>query len=252
MNHSVEVVRFLLEYRLSAYEDVLSDSFETFLFLVDNKNYSMEIGRLLIEQGGLDVGAYFESHSEKLCPAILFPLVRRNLLRPLETLEPQERFGLLSGTYRDAVTPELLLELCPISDEATSLSRLRSSKGTMAMHFVACKLALEELTYQGGWVSVLKHLISAGADQHPVNDDGETPLLSFLGPLFLNGRKPDEIERRLPSWACVLTEAGVDIHEYGSTENQIWQTLRSQAASHNRFLMDKVDLYTSEQWRVLP
>jgi hypothetical protein len=88
--------------------------------------------------------------------------------------------------------------------------------------------------------SLLRALLKAGIDIHPLGVFGDTPLFDIISSYFYDYRERciEILPMLLSAWFGLLRETGHDIQKYLCRESQIWSQINDARSSHRRAIFE--------------
>jgi hypothetical protein len=196
-------------------------------------------GRIDIEQS-CEEG--FVKHSLLLYPSIVLPLISSNLARPFQSLGARERLRFFQERLLEtSVTPSLFASAFPATEAFASM--FRASGGDNPIHLIAAYMASEidtqwcntktrdsrplHVLFRDStlhlWEHLLREWIRLGCNLFGLNRNGHTPLQCFLGQFACHDVLSTEDLFQIRYWAKYISNAGIDLIEYGTEELRVWR-----------------------------
>jgi hypothetical protein len=199
--------------------------------------------RIDIDQNWTMAGS---DHHFWFCPSEILPLVDRSLTYPMKTLTVDEKLDFLDLRFSsDQIAPDLIASTIPMAEASNSPPQMAARLGGNPLDLIAKYMGrrikhglskFKETDINRFWNLVstdpillqLEELLVSwvrfGYSLSSINSYGFTPLQQFL---HAQSRWIRSTRDLLPVqyWANCISNAGIDLTEYGKTEMRAWQKL---------------------------
>ena len=196
------------------------------------KPYEVEMYRLLMERSefdlddstqlkGLGIAIWCET-----CPDIPCMKLLRHKILSEHGIHARQRLvhmAIKGSEYRQL--PAMFLALLGHNDMVDEITTLQDSNGRTALHLAATQIldCVDNPDPMTGalWFDFVSKLVLLGADVHKQDDSALSPLIALLkqAPYCNAARFTDMLQR----WVHSLEVAGVDLFNYGNTEELLWK-----------------------------
>ncbi|WPH00625.1 Hypothetical protein R9X50_00345500 [Acrodontium crateriforme] len=174
-----------------------------------------------------------------------FPILKTILTHLPSPMHMSSELEVLKLVRQKIISPREISILFDIDIWDVRLAGLRDQEGWSALHLVAFQLCFAsddfsqfsvELHRQ--WEEFGSHLIRNNAELH---DPHMSPL--FYAASHNKYLHPQSCEKFMQQWASLLSEAGIDLLEYGKKEHIHWDHLVRQQNSHGLCFESSADAW---------